>query len=48
MQEYQTMLFEGLGRYKHAAAHLELMAGMYNNDVMVNSFFRVMILLMMM
>ncbi|CAI8005393.1 Inositol polyphosphate-4-phosphatase type I A [Geodia barretti] len=26
MQEYQTMLFEALGVYKHAAAHLELMA----------------------
>jgi hypothetical protein len=27
MQEYQTMLFEALGVYRHAAAHLELMAG---------------------
>jgi hypothetical protein len=26
MQEYQTMLFEALGVYRHAAAHLELMA----------------------
>lgn len=27
MDEYQTMLFEALGVYRHAAAHLELMAG---------------------